>query len=82
MGSAVRRATHLIKSIAHLPTIFSSGRLTKGLKVVRIDILSVHLAQNFLKGLLSAAHVTLFKILPTDTIEVKLAESLANLTGL
>ena len=82
MGGAIRRATHLIKSIAHLPTIFSTGRLTKGLKVVRIDILPVHLAQNLLKSLLSTPHVALFKILPTDAIKIKLAESLANLTGL
>ena len=78
----MRRATHFVNSVAHLPAILPAGRSTEGDQVVWVNVLSMQEAHYLLKSLLRAAHVSFLEILTANRIKVELAQRLANLPWL
>ena len=78
----MRRATHFIEAVAHLPAVLSAGRSTEGDQVVGVNVLSMQEAHYLLKSLLRAPHISFLEILATNCVKVELAQRLANLPWL
>ena len=75
-------ASHLIKSIVHLPAVLAPAGTTERDEVVGVDVLSVQKAQYSLESFLGAPHIAFLEVLPSDRVHVELAQRLTDLARL